>query len=157
MTYSTLLHLWPVLNRQPLPTQYYCCSTDNLISNPHGVQPRRTVYCNVQSLDARIYQVFVKASLRDPSSDNKVLAEGDGLFYMRKTPASAATRTTAHAGLRRHDEGGHDVSASRPPAMPSDVLSYDEAIRQFGSGSPDAVTKIVEFYGGDVAGLRAKL
>ncbi|CAN0262316.1 unnamed protein product [Ectocarpus fasciculatus] len=168
-------------------------------------------------------KVFVEAALRDPACGNKVLAEGEGLFYLRKRPSSSQTqpplttrpppptsdvRTTTtgsaaggassgSAGKASHGRlapspAGHvaersqlplppppptpppSVSASRasattaaapppPPqqqsssqqsssswttATPTELLPYDEAVRQFGPGNPNAVANLVAFYGG---------
>lgn len=148
-------------------------------------------------------KVFVEATLKDPASGNKLLAEGEGLFYMRKPPSlqpqtsqpslspspspslrharssvrTAATATSASLadpGSRATGGQGRSQAAKRerhpptvsttsavtaptpPRATARDVLSYDEAKREFGPGNPNAAVNIVAFYGGDVTALRQR-
>ena len=44
-------------------------------------------------------------------------------------------------------------SSSRPPPETTsrDLLSYEEAIREFGPENPDAAANVVAFYGGDLS------
>lgn len=177
-------------------------------------------------------KVFVEAVLRDPASGNKLLAEGEGLFYMKRPPKTplppsppprsphppsiriAATtavggslppapggspRVEAQDERRPSSAGGEGRSPlppvtatplptpgasaggtrggvtqwpriSPPPSPPktaaaaaskvatpgttAGMLSYDEAIQEFGPGNPDAVANILAFYGRSVTMLR---
>lgn len=150
-------------------------------------------------------KVFVEASLRDPACANKLLAEGEGLFYMRRPPSSPPPRSAEHA--RRASphpaagiiipapssasasttptsgadaRGAKDGTTGRPRGLSSssrttpseaisatsagatatttttttrDLLSYDEAIREFGPGNLDAAANVVAFYDGDLSML----
>ncbi|CAM9207093.1 unnamed protein product, partial [Hapterophycus canaliculatus] len=152
-------------------------------------------------------KVFVEATLRDPASGNKLLAEGEGLFYMRRPPSppekssqpsmppsplpsrrressSSSVRTAAtetSAALAATGPGSKASSGRRaspaakregcppatsrtttapgadgptvpttapttPGATKREVLSYDEAIREFGPGNPNAAANVVAFY-----------
>ncbi|CAM9360169.1 unnamed protein product [Pylaiella littoralis] len=173
-------------------------------------------------------KVFVEAALRDPASGNKLLAEGEGLFYIKRPPESplppspparslhsfsTLTGTTAAGSPAAAPDGDPKVEAqgarrpssaesegrsrlppvttvssstpgasaggsrgevirrprlsppplsSKPTAAPTSkpttvftgILSYDEAILQFGPENPDAKANIVAFYGGDVTALQ---
>lgn len=120
-------------------------------------------------------QVFAKAELRDPTS-GRLLAEGEGLFYMRKQPppdsgsAGAAkgsspdevrTKATDQRAAQAKDgppatdagrDGGRQVGL--PRQTDTTVLTYVDAIQEFGRGNPDAAENLVAFYGGDVGALR---
>ncbi|CAM9378349.1 unnamed protein product [Ectocarpus sp. 8 AP-2014] len=149
-------------------------------------------------------KVFVEAALRDPTCGNKLLAEGEGLFYLRKRPSSPQTQQpplttrppptsdaaakashgrlappSAERGAERSqlplplppppptpppsvsaNEVSASTSRSPPPQQqqqsssssttttPTELLTYDEAVRQFGTGNPNAVANLVAFYGG---------
>ncbi|CAN0525908.1 unnamed protein product, partial [Ectocarpus sp. 12 AP-2014] len=170
-------------------------------------------------------KVFVEAALRDPTCGNKLLAEGEGLFYLRKRPSSSQTqqqsppttrppptsdvRTTTGSAIRgaaasdaaakpshgrlapssaergaeksqlplplppppptpspsvSSNEVSASASRSPPPPQqqqqqqqsssssttttPKELLTYDEAVRQFGAGNPNAAANLVAFYGG---------
>lgn len=103
--------------------------------------------------------MFAKAEIRDPASD-KLLAEGAGLFYMKKSPEST-TKAALHAPGRPANEQAVEgaaptTGASRPPRP--EMIPYDEAIQQFGAGNSAAAANIVGFYGVDMTALpRAKL
>lgn len=169
---------------------------------PHPL--RAMLFCSKRHLCAK---VFVEASLRDPASADKLLAEGEGLFYMRRPPTSppppsaehtrrssphpavGAVATAAAAappppitttssaladargskGETTGQPGGttgqprdssppsrtssEKVSSTNAATAKSGLLSYDEAIREFGAGNPDAAANVVTFYGGDLSML----
>ncbi|CAM9439801.1 unnamed protein product [Scytosiphon promiscuus] len=161
-------------------------------------------------------KVFVEATLRDPAHGNKLLAEGEGLFYMRRPPPppppppqpstpklppsalrheSSAVRTAADKRGRwsqsstigstsvADDPRGEHSRVSRRTLSPSsssstttksdvdftstttpvttgavmrEVLSYDEAILEFGRQNPNADVNLVAFYGGNVTAIRPR-
>eukprot|EP00752_Nemacystus_decipiens_P009354 g8359.t1 len=138
-------------------------------------------------------KVFVEASLRDPACGNKLLAEGEGLFFMRRpppppptaphpavrvvapppSPSPASSSSSSSSALASSTSSGVDASGAglpggvppsssrspsertssthAPPATTRDLLPYDEAIREFGPGNPDAAANLVVFYGGDLS------
>lgn len=103
-------------------------------------------------------QVIATVSLRDPTESGKVLAEGDGLFYVRKPPPYIPVAEELES--RPCDDygavgpGGEKINAETTLRF-KHCFSYDEAIRHFGRGNPDAETNVVAFYGGDVTAVRA--
>lgn len=104
-------------------------------------------------------KVFAKAEIRNPTS-GKLLAEGVGLFYMKKPPESTTTAALNAPGqpTSKQAPGAEALTARRLRRYPHDTMPYDEAIGQFGAGNSDAAVNIVEFYGGDMTALRrAKL
>lgn len=94
-------------------------------------------------------QVTVIAEIQEPSS-KKVLAKGEGIFYVRQQPAgisSLLSKMLAESGAR---EGAFQRSFP-------DILSYEEAILVFGSRNPRAAANVVEFSRYGAHDRRAKL
>ncbi|CBN74729.1 thioesterase superfamily protein [Ectocarpus siliculosus] len=109
-------------------------------------------------------KVFVEAALRDPTCGNKLLAEGEGLFYLRKRPASPQTQqpplttrpppTSDAAAKSSHgrltpssaERGAERSQLPMPPPPPTP--SPPTPSPSFGTGNPNAVANLIAFYRG---------
>lgn len=61
-------------------------------------------------------KVFVEAALRDPAHGNKLLAEGEGLFYVRRPPTSPPAKTATGAPSTNPETGSAKGARRAPPA-----------------------------------------
>lgn len=93
-------------------------------------------------------KVLATASLRDPFS-GKLLAEGDGLFYLKKLAPPLPDTSTSQTAT--------EATASPRETFPG-IIPYEEARRYFGPKNPNAAENLVAFHRGDAIALqRAKL
>ncbi len=99
-------------------------------TNPVRAQSTRLTHCICCRRSAP--KVFVEAALRDPASGNKLLAEGEGLFYIRKPPTSPPAKTARGApsanaqqdnakGVRRAPSAAYTGRSSLPPVATAEV------------------------------------
>lgn len=119
------------------------------------------------------------ANLRDPYS-GKLLAEGDGVFYLKKkklAPPLRDTHTSVETGdasislvTSRAEANGRGspqrprsttdatVTTTSPLETFPEMVPYDEAIQYFGPINPNAPQNLVAFIRGGMTALhRAKL
>lgn len=105
-------------------------------------------------------QVTATVTLRDPAAPDAILAEGDGLFYIRKppecVPIAEELESTPCNDYTAVGPEGEKINAETTLKF-RNCMSYDEAIRRFGRGNPNAEANLVAFYGGNVASVLANL
>lgn len=165
------------MRRAPPSYRRPCTKASPLPTSAAGTYPILRLLLNaawnhsINVLNTNTKQGFATASLRDPCS-GKLLAEGDGLFYLKKlapplqdTHSSVRTRYASiseangrSSSKRPRSTTDATVTAASPLETFPEMIPYDEAIQYFGPINPNACQNLVAFIRGGVTALhRAKL